>query len=199
MMKEIKIFVDFNTGKVKYQDNDIWYEVHKQESNEPYSLAIVGSRKINNGQIVNRIINCCKFIFGKPTKVVSGGAKGIDTIGEQWADNQNIEKLIFLPDWDKEGKKAGMLRNHDIIKNCDLCLAIWDGESHGTMHDFQLCEQYKKDLLIFNVKEYIDKSFCGFYYRKYNQDELVNRSAQKQYQAQPKNNRWLPQPGIINI
>lgn len=198
-MIETKLFIDFNNGTVKCQENDIWYEVHKQDSNEPYSLAIVGSRKINNEQIVNRIINCCKFIFGKPTKVVSGGANGVDKIGQSWANKNNIETSIFIPDWEHEGKKAGMLRNHDIIKNCDLCLAIWDGESHGTQHDFELCEKYKKDLLIFNVKDYMDKSFCGFYYRKYNEDKIVQQSAQKQYQTQHKNNRWLPQPGIIKV
>ena len=32
----------------------------------------------------------------------------------------------------------------DIIKNCDVCVAFWDGQSHGTKHDLELCREYKK-------------------------------------------------------
>lgn len=86
--------------------------------------------------------------------IVSGGAKGADTMGERYADKFGLDKLIFYPDWNKYGKRAGFLRNIDIIKNCDVCVAFWDGESHGTKHDIDLCKEYNKTCYIVN---FIDK------------------------------------------
>jgi hypothetical protein len=84
--------------------------------------------------------------------VVSGGAAGADTFGEQFARLRNIPVKVFRPDWNREGKKAGFLRNVDIIKACTVCVAFWDGESHGTRHDIQLCIEQKKDCWVYNIK-----------------------------------------------
>lgn len=200
--KTDKFYIDFNTGKITCTNLDTKEEYTitespKKELQEKFNLAIVGSRTIEDDKFVNRILNCYKFMFGKPKKVISGGAKGIDTIGENWAKENNIETQIFIPDWDKYGKKAGFIRNEDIIKNCDICLAIWDGGSNGTKNDFELCEKYHKPLLIFNMKEFKLKTFCGFTYKLYTKDKINQPGLFKQPLNQP--NRWLPQPGIITL
>ena len=48
------------------------------------------------------------------------------------------ELTVFLADWKKYGRKAGPLRNAEIIKACDECVCFWDGEFHGTRHDIIL-------------------------------------------------------------
>jgi len=201
-----KFLIDFNTGKISYINLDTNEESIIDESpseeeskNLDTHLAIVGSRTITNEKFVNRILNCYKFMFGKPTCIISGGAKGIDTIGETWADTLGIEKKIFLPDWDKYGKRAGFIRNEDIIKNCDICLAIWDGGSNGTKNDFELCEKYCKNLLIFNMKEFKSGTFSGFYYKPYSKKKQSQPQPSKRPENQPKTNRWLPQPGVIKL
>lgn len=196
-MVEYKIYINFDEGKVT---TDGEYQIINQlQRKTDTKLAIVGSRTITDVNFVNRIFNCYKYCFGKPKKVISGGAKGIDTIGETWADNLKIEKQIFIPDWDKYGKKAGFIRNEDIIKNCDVCLAIWDGGSNGTKNDFELCEKYKKSLILFNMKEFKSGSFSGFSCKFYSEDDLTQPEASKPLQNQNKYNRWLPQPGIIKM
>lgn len=115
------------------------------------SLAVVGSRTFNNEKLCHEIIEDVIDEYNlEIVKFVSGGAKGADTFGEHWADLHNIEKQIFYPDWKTYGKKAGFLRNVDIIKNCDVCVAFWDGQSHGTKHDIELCEKYKKKCIVYN-------------------------------------------------
>ena len=111
-------------------------------------LAIIGSRNFNDYKLLCKSLEPYK---SKITLVVSGGAKGADSLGEQWAKENNIEILIFLPDWNKFGKKAGFIRNEDIIKNCDCCIAFWDGESRGTAHSISLCENYNKPLKIIKI------------------------------------------------
>ena len=104
-------------------------------------LAIIGSRSFNDYNLVNQTLSPYK---SKITKVISGGARGADKLGEYWAIENKIDKLIFYADWDKHGKAAGFIRNKDIIDNCDCCIAFWDGKSKGTAHSISLCEKQNK-------------------------------------------------------
>lgn len=87
-------------------------------------VAIVGSR--------NLLVDIEKYIPKNITELVSGGARGIDTLAEQWADRNNIPKLIIKPDYDKYGRSAPIRRNRTIVDTADFILAIWDGKSRGT-------------------------------------------------------------------
>jgi SLOG family YspA-like protein len=111
--------------------------------------AVIGSRNFGDYGLLNHKLN---IIHNKKpiTVIVSGGAKGADKLGEQWADENKIPKTIFYPDWKKYGKKAGFLRNEDIIKNSDVVIAFWDGLSKGTGHSIKLAKKYKKPCLIVN-------------------------------------------------
>lgn len=111
-------------------------------------LAIIGSRTFNNYELLVSILEQYK---SKITLVVSGAAKGADSLGERWAIKNNIKTLIFPADWEKYGKRAGFIRNEDIIKNCDCVIAFWDGISKGTTHSLSLCEKYNKPYKIINI------------------------------------------------
>jgi hypothetical protein len=111
-------------------------------------LAIIGSRTFNNYKLLKETLEPYKT---KITLVVSGAAKGADSLGEKWAYENNIKTLIFPADWDTHGKRAGYIRNEDIIKNCDCCIAFWDGESKGTKHSLSLCKKYDKPVKIIKV------------------------------------------------
>jgi hypothetical protein len=111
-------------------------------------LAIIGSRTFNNYKLLEQELEQYK---DKVSLVISGGAKGADSLGEFWAKENNIKTLIFLPDWDKYGKRAGFIRNEDIIKNCDCVIAFWDGVSSGTKHSLSLCEKYSKPYKIVKI------------------------------------------------
>lgn len=104
-------------------------------------LAIIGSREFNNYELLCKTLDEYK---SRVSLVVSGGAKGADILGEKWANENNIPTLIFIPDWDKFGKRAGFIRNEDIIKNCDGCVAFWNGISSGTKNSLSLCKKYNK-------------------------------------------------------
>ena len=111
-------------------------------------LAIIGSRTFDDYDL---LCNHLEPYVDKITLMVSGGAKGADSLGEQWAQSKNIQTLIFPAEWDKYGRRAGYVRNEDIIKNCDICVAFWDGESKGTAHSIKLCKKYNKQIIIVNI------------------------------------------------
>lgn len=66
------------------------------------------------------------------TEVVSGGARGVDRLGEQWARAVHLPCTVFPADWDRHGKAAGFIRNEEMARYADALIAIWDGKSRGT-------------------------------------------------------------------
>ena len=116
-------------------------------------LAVIGSRGFDNYELVEKVLNDYK---DKVTLLISGGAKGADTLGEQWAKNNNIETLIFPADWIKYGKRAGFVRNNDIVYSCDLCVAFWDGNSKGTLDSINKAKAMNKEVIVLNYLESVN-------------------------------------------
>lgn len=110
-------------------------------------LAIIGSRTFDNYELLAQFIKD-NYDLTAITHIISGGAKGADSLGERFAKENDIETIVFKAEWELYGKSAGILRNIDIISNCDKCVAFWDGESHGTKHAIELCEKYNKECKI---------------------------------------------------
>lgn len=115
-------------------------------------LAVVGSRSFNDYSLLKEILDEYRSINNIDV-IISGGAIGADSLAEKYARENNIETLLFLPDWKKHGKSAGMIRNQDIIKNCDTCIAFWDGSSKGTKHSISLAEKNNKKIIVINVDD----------------------------------------------
>lgn len=64
--------------------------------------------------------------------IVSGGAKGADKLGEQYAKERGYKLQVYPADWDQYGKAAGPIRNKQMAENADALVAFWDGKSLGT-------------------------------------------------------------------
>ena len=112
-------------------------------------LAVIGSRGFCDYGLMKSYLD--KIHSVEPlTFIVSGGAKGADSLSEKWAKENNIPTMIFIPDWDKLGKSAGFIRNKDIISNCDKVLCFWDGISKGTLSSINLSKKYNKKIKIIN-------------------------------------------------
>ena len=111
------------------------------------NIAIIGSRGLSD---YNTFLNKMKEIE-LPTeeiRIVSGGAKGVDTLAERYADEMNYDKLIIKPEWSRYGKGAGIIRNKEIIKNADMIIAFWDGISPGTKHSIERAKKLDKRIVI---------------------------------------------------
>lgn len=92
-------------------------------------VVIAGSREIRNFLEVEAAISNSGFEI---TEVISGGARGVDSLGEEIASKYNFKMTRFEPDWDTHGKMAGFMRNRDMAEYADAVIAIWDGKSKGT-------------------------------------------------------------------
>lgn len=114
-------------------------------------VAIVGSRTFNDYStmcsVLNKIRTEHKYIYAL---IISGGASGADTLGYKYSLENNIKSRIFQADWKRDGKSAGFKRNTYIIDACDICICFWDGQSHGTKHDIDLCVEKGKPCYVYN-------------------------------------------------
>ena len=106
-------------------------------------IAVVGSRGFNDYSLLERTLT--PYL---PFVLVSGGARGADSLAERFADKNNLEKIIFKPDWDKYGKRAGFLRNIKIVDESDMVIAFWDGQSRGTKSSIDLAREKNKELSV---------------------------------------------------
>ena len=71
-------------------------------------------------------LNAIDEQMGEVTTIISGGAKGADSIAEKYAINHGIEFLEFKADWEKHGKAAGPIRNKQMLVEGkpDVVLAV---------------------------------------------------------------------------
>jgi len=114
-------------------------------------IAIVGSRSFSDYNLLKKSMN--SFIKDSSisiTHIVSGGAKGADSLAHQYANENNLQMIVFKPDWKKFGKRAGIVRNSDIIENADIILAFWDGLSSGTKNSIDKALKLNKKVIIKN-------------------------------------------------
>jgi hypothetical protein len=95
-------------------------------------LAIVGYRGFTDYHLFKR--HLVEFIeqHGEPVEIISGGAKGADAMAERYAKEENLPVVILKPDWKTQGRKAGILRNTDIVARCTHLLAFPSENGRGT-------------------------------------------------------------------
>lgn len=57
-------------------------------------------------------------------KIISGGADGVDRQAKRFAQNNELPFAEFKADWDKYGRKAGPIRNHQMAQKADALIVI---------------------------------------------------------------------------
>ena len=108
-------------------------------------VAIVGSRDYPSLQDVSRFV----MSLDPATIVVSGGARGVDRTAKSAATSRGLRTLVFLADWNIHGKRAGYIRNEQIIDHVDEVVAFWDGKSPGTADTIRKARAARKPVRIF--------------------------------------------------
>jgi len=99
-------------------------------------VIVAGTRGFDNyGWLVDRL----DFLLQDQTgvEIVSGGARGADSLGERYAQERGLVCTRFVAEWDRYGKRAGILRNEQMGQYADALVAFWDGRSVGTKHMIQ--------------------------------------------------------------
>ena len=99
-------------------------------------IAIIGSRSITDADIG-------KYVSAGD-EIVSGGATGIDTLAAEYAKRNGLKLTVFLPEYEKYGRAAPIVRNKQIVDYADKVVALWNGSSRGTLSVIKYAEKMGK-------------------------------------------------------
>ena len=111
---------------------------------------MAGSRTFTDYKTAKKYIDFCISNIRQENEIiiVSGGAKGSDTLGERYAKQNGFEIERYLADWDTYGKSAGAKRNKKMAEISDYVICFWDGKSIGTKIMIDYAKQFNKPLRI---------------------------------------------------
>ena len=107
-------------------------------------LLIAGSRGITE-------FNLDEYVPEETELIISGGASGIDTLAELYADRRKLSKLILRPKYNRYGRLAPLKRNEQMVELCDVALIIWDGYSRGTKYTMDYAKGAGKKVILIKV------------------------------------------------
>ena len=75
-----------------------------------------------------------------PIEIISGMAKGADTLGIRYAEEHKLTMVLSPANWKKYHRMAGILRNMNMLVTATHLVAFWDGKSHGTKHMIEIAK-----------------------------------------------------------
>ena len=104
-------------------------------------LLIVGSRSITD-------FDLSPYVSADVDTIISGGAGGVDTLAEQYADTHRLSKYIIRPQYNRYHRAAPLKRNEQMVNMADEILIVWDGQSKGTQHTIKYAKKTNKKLTI---------------------------------------------------
>ena len=107
-------------------------------------IAIIGSRGL-------KIDNIGDFLPVGVSEIVSGGARGIDECAKNYAIENGIKYVEFLPKYNVYGRFAPLKRNLEIIEYSDSVIAFWDGKSKGTDFVIKECTKIGREVKVVSM------------------------------------------------
>lgn len=110
----------------------------------PDRILIAGSRDYPDYGAVRAFIRS----LPSGTVVVSGGARGVDSIAEYNARRAGLTVEVYHPDWKTLGNRAGYVRNAQMVNVADRVVCFWDRQSKGTKHTIDLAREKNRPLLV---------------------------------------------------
>lgn len=124
-------------------------------------VIVAGGREVRDYEIVPRAIEASGF---EVTELVSGGASGVDTLGEHWANTHGIPVARFTANWQKHGRAAGPIRNRQMAAYAQALIAIPTG-GRGTANMIHEATAFGLKIFLFPVadKEHAPWSPCLTY------------------------------------
>lgn len=120
-------------------------------------LAIVGSRTFLDYTWMEQCL-LRSFRLADIEAVISGGARGADAMAVRFAASHGLPLVVVQADWESHGKKAGPLRNTEIVQQADAVAAFWDGRSAGTRDTIAKARASGKRLVIYPCERPADMS-----------------------------------------
>lgn len=130
----------------------LYYNISTYCTDTMIKLAIVGGRDYTHYENFKKIVNQYISEIGTPVEIISGAAKGVDTLAAMYAKEHNIPMKEFPPEVDKyDFATACKLRNTQIIERATHVLALPSIRSTGTYDSIRKANRMSKELKVVTV------------------------------------------------
>ncbi len=113
-------------------------------------IAIVGSRDFKDKKLVEEIL--LKELNPFHYKVITGGARGVDTWAKEFCEKDHIPCEIIIP-INPSNKIDYLFRNIEIITKADKIIVFWDGLSKGSKFVIDYAKARNKEVKIIKPNE----------------------------------------------
>ena len=113
----------------------------KKSNPDMVRLIVAGSRDYEDKSFIYKMLDFYTSKINDKRKnltIVSGLARGPDSIGIDYAGDNNLNWKEFPADWDKYGKSAGYIRNYEMAWYSTHCITFYNGSSSGTKSMIEL-------------------------------------------------------------
>jgi len=119
-----------------------------------FKVIVAGSREFVDYNLLEYKLD--KLLINKSDVcIISGGARGADTLGDRYSKEHDMHLLIFKAGWDRYGKSAGYKRNTLMAKQADACVVFWDGKSKGSKHMIDIAKEFKIPVRVVEYRNYL--------------------------------------------
>ena len=100
-------------------------------------ILVCGGRDYNNWKEVKQSLDKLHFDYDGEVEIIEGGARGADYLAKMWAQEVVVPYKTFRADWGTYGKKAGYIRNHQMLQEGkpDIVVAFPGGKGTAMMVD----------------------------------------------------------------
>ena len=121
-----------------------------------FKVIIAGSREFDNYDMLKE--KCDKILSrkvneGEEIVIVSGTARGADTLGEKYAEEKGYKIERYPANWDKYGKKAGYLRNKKMAEVSNACIVFLSSKAENKGSKMMISIATEEKLLIRVITE----------------------------------------------
>ncbi len=118
-------------------------------------VIIAGTRTVTDPAIVIAAISSAPF---QVTEIVSGCARGVDTIALWLAQQWGVPYKMFPAQWGRY-EKAALVRNQQMADYADALIAVWDGVSTGTGHMISRAQAKGMQMYVHRYQETFKQPF----------------------------------------
>lgn len=111
-------------------------------------IAVVGSREYNDEKTLFHTLDGLRKVHSYIT-LVSGGAKGADTLAKKYAIQNRLNIIEYLPEYEVYGKIAPFKRNTQIVEKADIIVACFrtDLPCNGTKDSVHKASEMQKPVI----------------------------------------------------
>jgi len=97
-------------------------------------ILVCGSRNSADAQYIFATLDWYHLLH-PITRLIHGGATGVDTVGGAWAASRSIPVSVYHAAWPQHGRKAGPMRNEKMLTHGkpDLIVAFAGGRGTADM------------------------------------------------------------------